>query len=672
MLPRLLIYVFAVIFEVAYLGGAPLDKKEMSLKISDCGDKADIMFILDASSSVGSRNFWKVKSFLRYYASSLEIGKDHVHVGAIRFSRMPKIEFGLTDHLDKKSLLAAVDGLEYGRGGTTATDKAIRLARKSAIGYRPGSPSILILITDGQSNRPHLTYEEAEAAKKSGMIFFTVGVGSQVNQEELEKIAMSLEFVFHVSDYSSLDAILSKVARKTCEILKYSKDNPVEYKARCKYVSKSRPSYVYELMQGTSWHDGCKWTCKCIDALRNGISCQERCKKWNVKAADLPSNCKMITIPGRCACKELRFVNTYRLTCASHTQAYTVSTYKTGRSKIHSYVKEIKGAQIAKMIFRFAIIAALLGAAVLHAGPLDKRALLEMEKITKRAGYSVESVESKCGDEADIMFALDASSSVGRRNFEKIKSFVHHFASNFDVSEEHIHVGAIRFSRSPEMEFSLTDHLKKKPLLEAVDKLTYGHGGTTATGAAIKLARESLFNKLAGFRPSAAEILILITDGQSNRPHDTYQETEAAKERGVIFFTVGVGSEVNQEELETIASSLEFVFHVSDYSSLDTILGELAKKTCEVLRYSKDNPVEYKARCKYANKYRSAGMREFMQGATWHDGCKLTCKCNDALRNGISCKERCPQWRIVPGEIPSNCQLITKPGDCGCKEIKCT
>ena len=50
-------------------------------------------------------------------------------------------------------------------------------------------------------------------------------------------------------------------------------------------------------------------------------------------------------------------------------------------------------------------------------------------------------------------------------------------------------------------------------------------------------------------------LAIVVTDGYQNRPGSTERESRLAKEAGIEIFTVGVTSNINETELNLIASN---------------------------------------------------------------------------------------------------------------------
>ena len=76
-------------------------------------------------------------------------------------------------------------------------------------------------------------------------------------------------------------------------------------------------------------------------------------------------------------------------------------------------------------------------------------------------------------------------------------------------------------------------------------------------------------------------IIILITDGYSDNRTSTVQMSTVLRQQwGAHFFTVGVGTAVNQTELSSLASSKENILLVDSYRALKNVREKIATKAC--------------------------------------------------------------------------------------------
>ena len=91
---------------------------------------------------------------------------------------------------------------------------------------------------------------------------------------------------------------------------------------------------------------------------------------------------------------------------------------------------------------------------------------------------------------------------------------------------------------------------------------------------------QSFVSKANGDRPKVANILIVITDGQSVDRQAALQQATKLHNLGVNVLAVGVGDCVDQVELAGIASSLQNVYIVSSFDALTTLQDSLQRTAC--------------------------------------------------------------------------------------------
>lgn len=181
---------------------------------------ADIVFLVDGSSSIGPSNFQEVRLFLRSLASGLDVGPDKIRIGLAQYSTEPHQEFLLKDHMEKAALLAALDSLPYRTGGTE-TGKAINFLHTQYFTKEAGSradqrvPQIAVVITDGDSSDD--VEVPARELRKHGVIVFAIGVGN-ANQKQLESIANqpSKYFKFTIDSFQALQRLTTGLLQTMC------------------------------------------------------------------------------------------------------------------------------------------------------------------------------------------------------------------------------------------------------------------------------------------------------------------------------------------------------------------------------------------------------------------------------------------------------------------------
>ncbi|GAB1606761.1 collagen alpha-1(XXVIII) chain-like [Argonauta hians] len=184
------------------------------------GQAANIMFLLDSSSSIWSVDYERQLSFIKNLVDNFHIESHDkaVRVGAITFSDNAYLEFPIDRYDTSDQIKAAINRIPY-RRGVTNTHLALELAAKEIEMKRKNfkAPFIVVVITDGQSRNVEATKKAAEILRKSGVHIYAIGVGVNYDLNELQEIASDpVENVYQVSNYSALQGIVKLFGAKTC------------------------------------------------------------------------------------------------------------------------------------------------------------------------------------------------------------------------------------------------------------------------------------------------------------------------------------------------------------------------------------------------------------------------------------------------------------------------
>ena len=179
----------------------------------ECAKDFDLVFVIDGSGSIeqaGAGNFKKIKDFIKDIVNGFNIGFDKTHVGAVIFSSSASVRFGLDDYYSKSGINSAIDKVIYPSGGTY-TGKALRMARKKMYtksGDREDKPNVVIVITDGKANDD--VEGPTNQLRNLPAAIFAIGVGTNFDRAELEKIAGSSANVF-TADFDNLGQIIENI-----------------------------------------------------------------------------------------------------------------------------------------------------------------------------------------------------------------------------------------------------------------------------------------------------------------------------------------------------------------------------------------------------------------------------------------------------------------------------
>ena len=211
---------------------------------AECGSSpADIVFLLDSSVSVGTTNFEKQINFVADFAGTFDIASNAVRVGVVTFASVANNEFNLNTFKSRGETINAINNIEYIFGGTR-TDLALKYAVENSFsiwaGDRPDVPNILIVITDGKSNEPELTRQEADILHQLGVKVFAIGIGTGVDDTELGHIASAEQYVFKIENFDAFETLKEELQNSACNGMIFSNLTYIFYynffSRTCKYI----------------------------------------------------------------------------------------------------------------------------------------------------------------------------------------------------------------------------------------------------------------------------------------------------------------------------------------------------------------------------------------------------------------------------------------------------
>lgn len=181
-------------------------------------------------------------------------------------------------------------------------------------------------------------------------------------------------------------------------------------------------------------------------------------------------------------------------------------------------------------------------------------------------------IEADCPAEArgraDILLALDRSTSMGQMGkFAAAKTAVRDFVDGVDFTRHR--VGLVVFNDSAYvMQPLTTDPDLLLSALQDVDETE----GSTDIARAIQVSDREL---ASDGRREAVAVLVLLTDGRSGE--DAMRSAaEAADKRGTVIFTIGLGPDVAQEALRSVATTPEHYYFAPGPDDLAAIYDQIA------------------------------------------------------------------------------------------------
>lgn len=146
-------------------------------------------------------------------------------------------------------------------------------------------------------------------------------------------------------------------------------------------------------------------------------------------------------------------------------------------------------------------------------------------------------------------------------------------------------VGVIKYSDYAQREFDLNTYSDKAQVINAVNRIVY-EGGRTNTHLGLDEMTNKGFTSTNGARPQSEghpRVGIVVTDGKSNDETMTIAAALRAHDAAITVFAVGVGSGIDIDELQVIASdpTCTHLMLLSNFTEFDSLKYAIEKKTCE-------------------------------------------------------------------------------------------
>lgn len=207
------------------------------------------------------------------------------------------------------------------------------------------------------------------------------------------------------------------------------------------------------------------------------------------------------------------------------------------------------------------------------------------------ANKEIVSTDEICEYAVDVGFLVDSSFSI-RLDWLTELHFVERIANRLQIKEGGTHAGVVVFSDLKEFtrtEINMTDYMDTRSFNEAVRKLPH-IGYRTRMDYGFEKVINELFTPAGGVRPkSIGKLVILVTDGKQNPTskgdivYDPVKVSQKLIDDGVSIVAIGIGNDVNHEQLVNITRDASLVGHASNVNDLisNEFVKRMAKKICK-------------------------------------------------------------------------------------------
>uniref|UniRef100_A0A667I9L9 Collagen type VI alpha 5 chain n=1 Tax=Lynx canadensis TaxID=61383 RepID=A0A667I9L9_LYNCA len=551
-----------------------------------CEDmKADIMFLVDSSGSIGYENFGKMKTFMKNLLAKIKIGPDKTQIGVVQFSNYNQEEFQLNKYFAQKEIADAVDRMSY-INSNTLTGSALTFVAQyftPTKGARVGVKKFLILITDGEAQDS--VREPAKALRDSGVIIFSVGVYG-ANRMELEEISGDGKLVFQVEKFDDLNAIENELIFRVCAL------------HDCKNIKVLDIVFVLDHSSSIDTEEQESMMNLTIHLVKKADVGIDRVRIGALRYSNDPEVLFHLS----------RYSSRSAIVENLRTRRHTGGDTWTAKALEHTNIMFTKehGSRIEENVKQMLIIITdgeshdrnrlndtalklrnkginIYAVGVGEANPLELEAIagnksntFYVGNFTKLEDLYLPLQERMCINahelcdiqEADVVFFFDGSDRVSNSDFVALTTFLSDFIDNFNIESQRIKIGLAQFGRDFQKIIELKNSLTTAKLKTQIQKITKSKGSPRIDLALRKV--KVMFDPPSGGRRNAGvpQILVVITSGDPY--YDVSEEVKILKNLGICVLVYGIGN-VHKEQLLPITGNSEKVFTFQDFSNLRDI-----------------------------------------------------------------------------------------------------
>lgn len=192
-----------------------------------------------------------------------------------------------------------------------------------------------------------------------------------------------------------------------------------------------------------------------------------------------------------------------------------------------------------------------------------------------------------CHRPADMVFLVDGSGSIGDLNFKSVRGLVRDIASFFELgTAEGPWAGVNIFSTGgAEWQMSLKNKYSTAAFTSGVSGMPYPSLSTN-TGDGITAATNMLLTQGRPASMASADLILIITDGQSNTGPSPVDKANLARSAGINIAVATIGSSANFNPGEItgmVGNDMSLTFAIEQWSSLATTDSSIMQRFTKIM-----------------------------------------------------------------------------------------
>ena len=194
--------------------------------------------------------------------------------------------------------------------------------------------------------------------------------------------------------------------------------------------------------------------------------------------------------------------------------------------------------------------------------------------------------QGKCDAVVDIIFVVDASSSVSATDFKTQVGVVKQIVAEFAIDEGDARIAFTAYGSSVKHAFAWGTHSKTADVLSALDKVAH-IGGAANSGAALKHVWEEVLPTQR--KTGGAEAIVVFIASSAVPPNQntdvSFHAAEIAKSATV--FSIGVGPKIAKGQLALTATPSSNAVPVVSTAALKSLANEFRCRLCSLRFWDK-------------------------------------------------------------------------------------
>uniref|UniRef100_A0A8C3YQM1 Collagen alpha-5(VI) chain n=1 Tax=Catagonus wagneri TaxID=51154 RepID=A0A8C3YQM1_9CETA len=549
-----------------------------------CEDmKADIMFLVDSSSSIGSENFGEMKAFMKNLSAKIQIGPDKTRIGVVQFSDDTREEFKLDTYFMQKEISDAIDRMSP-INQNTLTGKALTAIEPyfdEPKGGRSMVRKFLILITDGEAQDD--VRGPARALRDKGVVIFSVGV-IRANRTQLEEISGNSSLVFHVDSFSDLKEIENKLIFRVCAL------------HDCKRIKELDVVFVLDHSSSIQPQDQESMINLTMHLVKKSDVGPNRVQFGALRYSNEPDilfylNSNRSFIVEHLKSLRAKGGDTYTAKALEHASILFTEEHGSrikqnvrqmliiitdGESHDRSDLSDRASKLRAKGIIIYAVGVGEANQEELEIMAGDKQYTIHVSNFHNLKDAYQPLQDSMCTNaqescdipEADVIFFCDGSDMVSDSDFVTMTTFLSDLIDNFDIESQRIKIGMAQFGSRYQEIIELQNSLNKTQWKSQI-QMTTKSKGLPRMDLALKKVK-FMFEQSFGGRRNAGVPQTLMVITSADPRHDVTEAVKTLRESGICIMVLGLG-DVHKEQLLPITGNSEKIITFPDFNELKNV-----------------------------------------------------------------------------------------------------